>query len=139
MSKPCFRSRWACLVALGAIVMAVGGWFQAAPSNSEVPAPTIRVSTHLVLVDVVVTDKQGKPVSGLNREDFVLQEKGKAQKIAFFTPSSESQSQPAPALPPGIYSNKPEYRSPGGPLVILLLDAANNPIQGPGLCSRADA
>jgi hypothetical protein len=91
----------------------VGGWFQAAPSGSGVPAPTIRVSTHLVLIDVVVTDKQGKAVSGLHPEDFVVEEKGKTQKIAFFTPSGESQRQPAPQLPPGIYSNKPEYRSPG--------------------------
>ena len=123
------QSRWACLAGILAIVVTVGGWFQAAPSTSEVPAPTIRVSTHLVLVDVVVTDKQGKPVTGLHQEDFVVQEKGKNQKVAFFTAPGESQSQPPPVLPPGIYSNKPEYRSPGGPLVILLLDAANTPFK----------
>ena len=123
------QSRWACLAGILAIVVTVGGWFQAAPSTSEVPAPTIRVSTHLVLVDVVVTDKQGKPVTGLHQEDFVVQEKGKNQKVAFFTTPGEPQSQPPPVLPPGIYSNKPEYRSPGGPLVILLLDAANTPFK----------
>ena len=124
-----WQSRWACVAGILAITVTVGGWFQAAPSASEVPAPTIRVSTHLVLVDVVVTDKQGKPVTGLRQEDFVVQEKGKNQKVAFFTAPGESQSQPPLALPPGIYSNKPEYRSPGGPLVILLLDAANTPFK----------
>jgi VWFA-related protein len=129
MAKTGLQLRWACLVGLIAIVIAGGGWFQAAPSASEVPAPTIRVSTHLVLVDVVVTDKQGKHVDGLRPEDFVVQEKGKTQKIAFFSSPGEAQKQRPPELPPGIYSNKPEYRSPGGPLVILLLDAANTPFK----------
>ncbi len=129
MSRTRFQPRWACLVGVVAIVITVGGWFQAAPSTSEVPAPTIRVSTHLVLVDVVVSDKQGKRVTGLKQDDFVIQEKGKTQKIAFFSSPGESEKQRAPALPPGIYSNKPEYRSPGGPLVVLLLDAANTPFK----------
>jgi VWFA-related protein len=120
--------RWTSLSLVALATLVAGGWFQApAASPTEVPAPTIRVSTHLVLVDVVVTDKQGKPVTGLHPEDFVIQEKGKSQKIAFFTSAGESIKQPGPQLPPGIYSNKPEYRSPGGPLVVLLLDAANTP------------
>ena len=129
MRKIGWQSRWAGLIGILAITVTVGGWFQASTSNSEVPAPTIRVSTHLVLVDVVVTDKQGMPVTGLHQEDFVVQEKGKNQKVAFFTAPSESRNQPLPELPPGIYSNKPEYRSPGGPVVVLLLDAANTPFR----------
>ena len=118
------------LLSLVLVSLATGGWFQAtAPSPGEVPVPTIRVSTHLVLVDVVVSDKQGKPVTSLHPEDFVLQEKGKNQKIAFFSSPNDAQRPPAPQLPPGIYSNKPEYRSPGGPLVVVLLDAANTPFK----------
>ena len=97
MRKIGWQSRGARLAGIIAIVVAVGCWFQAAPSTSEVPAPTIRVSTHLVLVDVVVTDKQGKPVTGLHQEDFVVQEKGKNQKVAFFTAPGESQSQASPS------------------------------------------
>ena len=129
MTKTSLQTRGACLTGVAAIVITMCAWFQAAPSASDVPVPTIRASTHLVLVDVVVTDKQGKHVDGLRAEDFVVQEKGKTQKIAFFTPPNEAQQQRAPQLPPGIYSNKPEYRSPGGPLVILLLDAANTPFK----------
>jgi VWFA-related protein len=122
--------RWRLLSLLILSCILTGGWFQA-PSSApgEVPVPTIRVSTHLVLVDVVVTDKQGKPVSGLRAEDFVIQEKGKTQKVAFFSQPAELLKQPVPQLPPGIYSNKPEYRSPGGSLVVLLLDAANTPFK----------
>ena len=35
------------------------------PAPGEIPAPIIRVSTRLMLLDVVVTDKEDKPVSGL--------------------------------------------------------------------------
>lgn len=87
--------------------------------------PVIRVTTRLVLVDVVVTDKPGKPVTGLKPEDFAVQENGKPVKVSMFV-SPRQNLPPAPAaLPPGIYSNKPQYRSPGGPIVVLLLDAAN--------------
>src|SRR5689334_15167 len=119
--------RWR-LMSLASLMLAVvanGGWFQAPePTQNQVPAPTIRVSTHLVLVDVVVSDKQGKPIAGLHPEDFELQENGKAQKISTFVPAGENLAAAQP-LPPGIYSNKPQYRSPGGPITVMLLDAVN--------------
>jgi VWFA-related protein len=90
----------------------------------------MRVNTRLVLVDVVVTDKKGNPVNGLKPEDFTLEEKGKAQKIAVFAPPQEAQNQPEPPqLGPGIYTNKLEYRSPGGPVTAIVLDAANAPFK----------
>lgn len=103
------------------ICVAATGMAQA-PASPQVPPPTIRVTTHLVLVDVVVTDKQGKPVAGLHPEDFTLEENGKAQKISMFVRPSENAA-PEP-LPPGIYSNRPEYRSEG-PITVMLLDALN--------------
>ncbi len=99
---------------------------QAQPGQPSIPAPTIRVTTHMVLVDVVVTDKQGKPIAGLKPEDFVVEENGKAQKIASLTPADAVPTRGA-ALPPGIYSNEPEYRSPGAPITVMLLDALNTP------------
>ncbi len=83
-----------------------------------------------MLVDVVVTDKHGQPVLGLQPSDFILTEKGKPQKISVFTAPDQSAPKPAaPALPPGVYSNRPEYRSPGGPPTVILLDAVNTPLQ----------
>ena len=96
-----------------------------APDSGQPPSPTIRVSTRLVLVDVVVKDRSGRSVSGLKAEEFVLQEKGKTQKITLFTSPAEARAAEAPQLGPGIFSNRPEFRSPGGPLTVLLLDAAN--------------
>jgi VWFA-related protein len=80
----------------------------------------------MVLVDVVVTDKQGKAVNGLHADDFVVEENGKVQKIASLSTPAET-APAAPALPPGIYSNKPQYRSTGTPITVMLLDALNTP------------
>jgi len=89
---------------------------------AEIPPPTIRVTTHMVLVDVVVTDKQGNAIPGLRGEDFALEENGKSQKIVAVT--TPPQNEPA-ALPPGIYSNRAQFRSPGGPITVMLLDVIN--------------
>lgn len=47
------------------------------------PAP-IRVSTELVLVNVVARDKNGNPVRDLKQADFTLYEDGKKQQISTF-------------------------------------------------------
>ncbi len=99
---------------------------QAPPPATEPPAPSIRVTTHMVLVDVVVTDKQGNPVPGLHPEDFVVEENGKAQKIASVTTPAENAPHAPAQLPLGIYSNRPQYRS-SGPITVMLLDALNTP------------
>ena len=120
---------WQGFVWITIFMLLVAGSLPAqAPSSTELPPPTIRVSTHMVLVDVVVTDKQGKPVQGLHPEDFVIEENGKQQKIASLTSPAENNPAP-PVLPPGIYSNRAQYRSPGAPVTILLLDAINTPFK----------
>jgi VWFA-related protein len=99
---------------------------QAPPNAQDAPVPTIRVSTHLTLIDAVVIDKHGQPVLDLHPQDFTVQEKGKNQKVSFFTPPSAARNLPAaPPLPAGTYSNRPEYRAPGGPAIVVVLDAAN--------------
>jgi len=100
---------------------------QAQQSAPSIPPPTIRVTTHMVLIDAVVTDKQGNPIAGLRPEDFVVEENGKAQKVVSLTTPADSAPAPAPQLPPGIYSNRPQYRSSGTPITVMLLDALNTP------------
>jgi VWFA-related protein len=103
---------------------------QSPQEPEQVPGLSIRVSSRLVMVDVVVTDKHGQPVLGLKPTDFTVTEKGKPQKISVFTPPNQSGTKPvARTLAPGVYSNRPEYRAPGGrPPTVILLDAANTPL-----------
>jgi Ca-activated chloride channel family protein len=50
---------------------------------------TFKVDVKLVNVFVTVTDSQGAPVGGLQKENFQLKEDGKEQKIAIFRRESE--------------------------------------------------
>jgi VWFA-related protein len=97
---------------------------QQAPT--DIPDITIRTNTRLVVVDVVVTHKNGEPVTGLKAENFTLEENGKKQKVSVFAaPGSATGPTRAPA-PAGILSNHPENVEPAGVPTVLLLDAANS-------------
>src|SRR5260370_14723972 len=92
----------------------------------------LRVTTRLVLVDVVVVDKAGKPVTDLTESDFTVLEDGKPQKIAGFS-ASVHQAFPAnaqpPMLQPHVTTNRPEAMQMEGTVAVLLLDGLNTPPQ----------
>jgi VWFA-related protein len=100
---------------------------QQAPA--DVPTITIRANTRLVVVDVVVTHKNGQPVTGLKPEDFTVEENGKKQKISVFVPPGIVNRTAATPTPAGIFSNHPENLTPGGIPTVLLIDAANSPFK----------
>ncbi|HWR51332.1 MAG TPA: hypothetical protein VN428_09510, partial [Bryobacteraceae bacterium] len=52
-----------------------------APGSAQ---ETIRVTTRLVQVNVVVTGNGGRPAAGLAREDFELLDEGRPQEIRTF-------------------------------------------------------
>jgi VWFA-related protein len=58
------------------------------PPPPPTPLPlgkgTIRSAVDLVEIDVQVTDKNGKPIKGLNQDQFAVTEDGKAQKVSSF-------------------------------------------------------
>ena len=69
----------------GTIASQVGGQ----TPTGKTDAPAIKVTTHLVVLSVVVTDKSGKPITKLERENFTVLENGAKQVIdAFETPAS---------------------------------------------------
>jgi len=85
-----------------------------------------------VVIDVVVSDSQQKPIHGLNASDFTLLENNKPQTIRHFeehsvSPASDTQFAPAPKLPPGLFTNKSAAPA-NGPVNVLLLDYLNTPL-----------
>src|SRR5262249_3427637 len=70
------------LALVAALAMSTTAFSQNRPKPAE--EQPIRISTQLVQLDVVVTDKNGKVVRGLNKDDFELFENGKRQDIKFF-------------------------------------------------------
>src|SRR5208337_2818796 len=97
-----------------AAIMAVPSVLRAQETTAEIPSVTIRANTRLVLVDVVVTDKKGQPITGLKAEDFTVEENGKKQKVSVFVAPGASTRPKSEPAPPGILSNHPENVGPAG-------------------------
>ncbi len=95
--------------------------------------PIFRTTARLVQVDVVVTDKQGRPIPGLKEADFTILQDGKPQKVRVFEPHAgnpaadqASASAQAPKLPPDTYSNRPTAAT-NDSWTIVLFDVLNTP------------
>jgi VWFA-related protein len=93
---------------------------QQPPAN---PIPTITTTLRQVVLDVVVTDKNGRPVKGLKPSDFALTEDGVPQTLAAFTEQVASTVTPPPSpepkLPPNTFVNHAPLTGSGAITVIL--------------------
>lgn len=117
-----FRRFWLC-----GLYLALPGVAQTPSTPAQEPTPELRITTHLVQVNVVVQDKKEQPVGDLTRDDFVLLDEGQAQEIAVFSvEKSEVSAAPAEALPPNTFSNHLEHRA-GLPtsVTVILFDSLN--------------
>jgi VWFA-related protein len=106
---------------------AVGSVYSQTTDAVNPENPVFRAKVPVVLVDVVVTDRNGEPVRDLQKEDFQIFEEGQPQTIASFEEHKGTAAQAMPSLPPNIYTNYPT----GGPadsLNIVLLDTLNTPL-----------
>ena len=96
--------------------------------EDKTPIPTLKTRARLVLVDVVVTDSKGEPVSGLKKEDFEVSEDGKTQTLFGFEEHKGASPKQIrlPPMPPGVYTNFPVVQAADS-VNIVLLDALNTP------------
>ncbi|HYE85618.1 MAG TPA: VWA domain-containing protein [Vicinamibacterales bacterium] len=81
--------------------------------------PTFRSGVELVTIDVVATDRSGRPVHNLKASDFELFEDGKSQPIRTFEFIDASVAPAEAMTPPGIVTNELE---PGGIFALVLDD-----------------
>ncbi len=96
------RKRVVALVAAGALL------HSAAPARAQQSAPVpmsqgqIRVTTELVLVNVVARDKKGNLILDLKKDDFTLLEDGKKQEISTFDFENVDQAMTAATTEPTV-------------------------------------
>jgi len=105
-------------------------WAQSATPDPNAPTSYMVVNSHAVLVDVVVTDKDGTPVTGLKKDAFSVTEQGKPQPVSIFEEHKGPSAPPAgmPSLPPNVFSNFSPVGQPAA-VNILLLDSLNTPAE----------
>jgi len=95
---------------------------QPSPEPAQTPqVSSLQVTTRLVVLDVVVTDRQGNPVTDLSRDDFNVTEEKASQRIKNFEPPF------AHALPSGnlVHSTTDLPKIGDAPVNILVLDELN--------------
>ena len=121
-------AQWHLAVGTGLGFLAAVGAFEA---QGQVPGPggqgaTIKSEVQIVLVDVVVTDGNRRPVTGLRKDDFQVVEDGRPQTISFFEEHTGGtvSAVALPPTPPGVYTNYPTIKTTDS-INVLLLDSLN--------------
>ncbi len=96
-------------------------------SNHVQHVPFTTVNVRLVVLDVVVTDKSGRPVNGLTAKDFQVFEDDKQQTVNSFEPPSTHTLPPATITEGTTAVFNPAQPSAFGnsPVNILVLDQSN--------------
>jgi VWFA-related protein len=119
------------LLLAGSLLLVAGLCFsrsqeQQPPIPPPVQGPSIKVESRIVLVDVVVTDKQGQSVPGLRKDDFHLSEDGGPQIVTTFEEhkGAAPNEMKLPPMPPNVFTNFPTARGADS-VNVLLLDLLN--------------
>ena len=81
------------------------------PSATPTPEDVVKISTDLVQVDVIVTDRDGHPVTDLKQNEIEVYENGQKQKITGF--NFVSDAKPTVALPKTTDKNAAPVPTPG--------------------------
>jgi len=104
-------------------VLAIVLVFAAAATGLAQEQPVFRAGVDLVTVDAIVVDKDGRPLTGLTADDFVLTVDGKPRAIdTFELISVRALDAPADARLPDVSSN--DVAEPGR-VIILVIDRNN--------------
>jgi VWFA-related protein len=99
----------------------------ASPAETSNAPSTLRVTTHLVELNVVVNDKRGNAMTGLPQQSFTILDNGRPQAIHIFSAETNLPAgPPGTVLPAGTYTNRPEEQtSIPASVTVILFDALN--------------
>lgn len=103
----------------------------------EAPPQTVfeEIEVRVIDIDVVVTDREGRPLTGLKREDFELFESGRPVEIRYFTGVSEGLRGAPPGAETAVATAAPPPEEPAIPVTwVVFIDQTN---MMPGLRNRA--
>ena len=126
--RSCLALAWVLL--LGGLASPPG-----APLRSQTAPPgdyegrVFKANARIVILDVVVTGKGRRPLTGLHQQDFLVSEDGHPQAVNYFeehTGAQPLQVSP-PDLPPNLFTNIPRVK-PSGSVTVLVLDSLNTPL-----------
>jgi len=105
-SEPVTRApnAWSAVLAAAALAVGIG------PALVAQQTPTFRASVKLIDIDVIATDKDGKFIRDLTRDDFEIIEDGKVQDLQTFSfvdvpPGEVAPAPSVPGLEPDTVSN----------------------------------
>jgi len=108
---------------MGALLTAQG----VAQQQTVEPGSTITINSRLVVLDVVVVDKSGRPVTNLDRSKFVVYEDKVQQTIKDFEPPSEHAMPTGAAVKPVVNSVADLPKIGPAPVNVLVFDELNTP------------
>jgi VWFA-related protein len=88
-----------------------------------------KTGTRIVVLDVVVTGKNHRPLTGLHQQDFQVAEDGHPQTIHYFEEHSGAQPVQASVqdLPPNVFTNIPRVKL-GDSVTVVVIDSLNTPL-----------
>ena len=124
-----FRQTLLVVIAVIALPQIVG------PQSGTTPSPKqeqpVRLSTDLIQVRAVVTDKQGRVIDQLKKDDFVLLENDLPQRVEFFSvdrvegspaalPANKTNDKRAAPVNPAVLPTEPPRRS-----IVLFVDTVH--------------
>jgi len=120
------RMKWVTVLLAGALLQSPAS---RGPSSDD--RPVVKLATHLVQVNVIVSDKQGQPVTGLTKDDFTIRDNGKPQAVRFFSvETNRVDAAPSEPLPPAVYTNRLQQRGEvPTALTAVLFDGLNTRVR----------
>jgi VWFA-related protein len=112
------------------------------PPNSS-PMPTLHAEARMVQIEVAVKDSHDRPVMGLTKKDFTIDDTGKLRSIDIFSaensegghPSTDGSAPPnaarlAQGSPPVVFSNRNATLPPSGQSTVIVLDRSGGEWDG---------